>query len=455
MKTIAALATPPGVSGIAVIRVSGPEVFSAIDKIFQGKQKPSEMKSHTIHYGDIIDIYNNNIIVDKAIISIFKAPNSFTGDDVIEISCHGGKITPSLILDLLYKMGISPAEPGEFTKMAFLNGKMDLVQAEAVADLIHSISVNSSQTAARQLNGNFSKSISDLRQQLIKICSLLEIDLDFINDDVEFSDYDRMNALINDTILFCENLINQYKADNILRSGFHIAIIGYPNSGKSSLFNALLNKNRAIVSNIPGTTRDYIEDYIYVNNIPVKLIDTAGLRDTIDIIELDGIKLAENMVSQADLILLINDLTLGENHSNKLFEYISNKFKEIPIVILQNKIDIATTNDNNDLEQYTDNNIYISAKKSIGLHDISNIIVKYYNLSINPSQNILVNERHKALLINVIEELSLAKNALKTHSNELAAINIRNAANYFGEISGESFNNDVLNSIFSKFCIGK
>lgn len=452
MRTIAALATPPGVSGIAVIRISGRDAFAVADKIFKGQALPSEMKSHTIHYGNIIDNFTQSI-VDNVVLLIFKAPNSFTGEDVIEICCHGGKITPQIILELLYKNEISPAEPGEFTKLAFLSGKMDLVQAEAVADIIHSISVPSSQTAARQLEGGFSASISELRNKLINICSLLEIDLDFIDDNIEFSDYSLINRQIEATIKFCENLIGRYKADNILRSGFHIAIVGYPNSGKSTLFNTLLNKDRAIVSNIPGTTRDYIEDYIYINQIPVKLIDTAGMRDTDDIIEMDGIKLAERVVRQADLILLINDISGGLENSDKLFKYLDDKFPEINIKIIQNKIDKGNINEAN--SRNTDKYIFISAKNSIGIEDLTNYISDLYRESVNSNQNILINDRHRALLIKVIEELHNTEDALKNKANELAAINIRNAANLFGEITGESFSEEVLNSIFSQFCIGK
>lgn len=452
MRTIAALATPPGVSGIAVIRVSGASTFEVVDKIFRGKSQISQMKSHTIHYGNIIDNFNDNII-DSVVVSIFKSPNSYTGEDTIEISCHGGKITPNLILDLLYKNGITPAEPGEFTKIAFLNGKLDLIQAEGVADIIHSISVPSAQTAARQMFGGFSQSISNLRDKLIKISSLLEIDLDFLDDNISFSDYSYALTEIDSTINFCQNLIGQFKADNILRTGFHIAIVGYPNSGKSTLFNTLLNKDRAIVSNIPGTTRDYIEDYIYINQIPIKLIDTAGLRDTDDIIELDGIKLAESVIEQADLILLINDISLGKDHSSTLYNELNSKFNNIPIKIIQNKID--TTVINNVIEADKDNYIFISAKNTVGIEDLSKLIIDEYKLSINDSQNILINDRHRALLNNVIEELLLAKQSLNNNSSELATINIRNAANLFGQITGENFSEEVLNSIFSKFCIGK
>lgn len=452
MKTIAALATPPGVAGIAVIRVSGAGAFDAIDLIFKGKSTPSTMKSHTIHYGKIVDNFTNEII-DEVVLSIFCSPNSYTGEDVVEISSHGGKITPHLILELLYKNGVTPAEPGEFTKIAFLNGKLDLLQAEAVADIIHSISVPSAQTAARQMSGGFSESISDLRQKLIKISSLLEIDLDFLDDNIEFSDYDYIENLVNETIAYCTELISRFKADNILRSGFHIAIVGFPNSGKSTLFNSLLKKDRAIISSTPGTTRDYIEDYIYINQIPIKLIDTAGLRQTDDLIELDGIKLAENVIAGADLIILLNDVSISLNHSDKLREELKEKFPAIPILCVHNKIDNTTINNINTSEK--ENNIFISAKSTIGIEDLKASISQEYSKSINSSQNVMINERHKDLLIKAIDELKLSINAISLHQNELASINIRNAANLFGQITGENFNEEVLNSIFSKFCIGK
>jgi tRNA modification GTPase len=447
MRTIAATATAPGLSGIAVIRVSGDNAIEICDKIFIGKSKISDMKASTIRYGEIIDDKN---IIDQVTVSLFKSPRSYTGEDIVEISCHGGNIISSMILELLYKNGAYPAEAGEFTKRAFLNGKLDLTQAEAVADMIHSISTPSARTAARQLSGGFSKKLSEFRSKLVEICSLLEIELDFLDDDIQFTDSSKIINLIDDSISYCKSLIDSFKSAEILRSGFKVAIVGKPNSGKSTLFNALLNKNRAIVSDIPGTTRDYLEEFIYLGSAPIKIIDTAGLRESEDLIEIEGIKLVESLIKESDLILVINDYSISMDNSNSLISEIKDKYSEIPIIIAHNKIDISNIDNSN--REY----VYISAKHRIGLEDLYTRIIDIYNNTIRSNEDVLINSRHAQLLALIIDDLNNAKNIIQNKmDNELAIIDIRNAASKIGEISGETFGEEILNKIFSSFCIGK
>ena len=302
--TIVALATLPGISGIAVIRLSGDDAIDIASSCFKGKIDLRNSPTHRIYYGKIV---NNSECIDDVTLSIFRKPNSYTGEDVVEISCHGGMIIYNEIIKKLIHNGARLAQPGEYTKRAFINGKMDLLQAEAVADLINSVSYISEQTSARQLFGEFTKQISKFRKDLIDIASLLEIELDFTDEDVEFVSKTKVKNKVIEIINFAQILIDSYKTAQILRSGYFVAIVGYPNSGKSTLFNTLLKKNRAIVSEIQGTTRDYLEEFIYLNDIPIKLIDTAGIRQTTDIIEIEGIKFVESLLEQSNLILVLND----------------------------------------------------------------------------------------------------------------------------------------------------
>ena len=447
MKTIAALATAQGIGGLAVIRVSGDESIDITDMVFKSKFSIKEMKSHTIQYGKIID---EDSIIDTVTISLFKAPNSYTGEDVVEIASHGGVVVSSLILDLLYKSGAIPATAGEFTKRAFINNKLDLVQVEAVADLIHSLSYQSARTAARQLSGNFSNKLKEFRYQLVEICSLLEIELDFLDDDLEFAPKDNIINKINSAIQYCSSIVDSQKSSQILRSGYYVAIIGFPNSGKSTLFNTLLQKKRAIVSEIPGTTRDYIEESFLINGLPIKLIDTAGIRDSKNIIEIQGIALVEEVIKQANLILILNDTSSGIDNSNDLYSSLESKYPATQLLLVQNKIDKAN------VENADNKDIFISAKMGIGLDTLLNNITDLYKQSLNINEDIILNQRHSDILARAIEQLKNAISAINNgYENEIISIDIKSAANILGELTGESFNDDVLNSIFSKFCIGK
>lgn len=442
-KTIAALATAPGISGLAVIRLSGSKSFDIIDKCFRGKLFISDAPSHTIHYGKI---YNADVLIDSVTVSVFRSPNSYTGENVVEIGCHGGNIISNLILDLLYKLGASLPEPGEFTKRAFLNNKLDLTQVEAVADLIHSISKPSAEFSARQLNGQLSNKLSELRQQLLDIAGFLELEIDFAEEDIKFLDRAEIENKINETINFCENLIALHKSSDIIKSGFFVSFVGFPNSGKSSLFNTLLNKKRAIVSDIAGTTRDYLEEYIYINDIPIKLIDTAGIRDSDNVIEIEGIKLVEDVINNSNLIFVINDVSLGISHSKDLFTELSKRHENV--YLLQNKIDL--------IKSQIEDHLSISAISSQGIQQLKQFIFDKANLSFSRTTDVLINDRQVHLLKEIITSLNNSIQALHNDfENELIAIDLKDAINSIGKINGETWNEEVINNIFSNFCIGK
>jgi tRNA modification GTPase len=440
---IVALATAPGLSGLAVVRISGDDAITITDKLFRGKKALSECKSHTIHYGNFYR--NNGDLLDSVTCSIFKAPNSYTGENTIEIGCHGGMIISNEIIKELIIAGATTPNPGEFTKRAFLNGKLDLTQVEAVADLIHSVSIRGSATAAKQLEGNFQQRLKDFRKSLLKIAGLLELELDFSEEDLELVPKKDIIFKINEAKAFCEDLVNSFTGSNILRSGFQVAVVGFPNSGKSTLFNTLSEKNRAIVSDIAGTTRDYIEEYIYLKNIPFKLVDTAGLRESEDVIEIQGIQLVEKILEQSELVLILNDISNGITNSDELFEKI--KLKNKNVLLIQNKIDLT------DLKV---DGISISAKDNIGIDKLKNILIENAENSIARVNDALINQRQKSLLEQIIVNLDNATESLNLEmENEVIAIDLRTAIKIIGEITGEAWNEEILDAIFSDFCIGK
>lgn len=444
-KTITALATPPGVSGLAVLRISGDDAFAIIDKCFRGKGPISDAASHTIHYGKIMD---GTEMLDTVTVSVFIAPNSYTGENVVEIGCHGGTIVSGRILDLLIREGAEYAEAGEFTRRAFLNGKLDLTQVEAVADLIHSVSVPGSQTAARQINGNFTRRFQKLRTELLDVSALLELELDFSDEGIDLVEKSTLMEKINEVIDFCERILSSQQSSEILRSGYHVGIVGYPNSGKSTLFNALLGRPRAIVSQIAGTTRDYLEETLHLGGIAVKIVDTAGLRETTDTIEIQGIELAESVLERSNLILVINDISEGMGNSEALFCSLKEKFPETDVLLLQNKIDLTAESK----ASFT----HISAATGEGIEQLKAAIAKKAKLSTERISDILVNSRHARLLTMTIESLQRAKTALESDmENEIIAIDLREARRYMGEVTGEEWNEEVLDHIFSRFCIGK
>lgn len=450
MKTIVAQATAIGISGLAVIRVSGPQSFEIVSKVFNGNKKISEVNSHTILYGNFID---NENIIDDVTISIFKSPHSYTGEDVIEIGCHGGKVITLKIIDTLICNGCVLAGPGEFTQRAFVNGRIDLVQAEAVVDLIHSTSLTGAITASRQLRGGFTKHLNKLYDNLVKIASLLELELDFAEDAIDIANKDEINNTLLETKLLCSKLIASYKSATILRDGFYVAIVGLPNSGKSTLFNALLNKTRAIVSDIPGTTRDYIEDGMLINNVAIKLIDTAGLRKTSDYVEAEGIKLVYDKISEANLVVFLRDITENTEQSLKLYNNIKEKYNDQTFLLVNNKSDLIK---NSSFHDNNHNCINISAKNPTDIEKLKSVIWDIANNCVDKDEDILLNQRQFILLSNVLQAVNSAIDGLeKNMSNEFIAIDIKNAAENLGAVSGRQWNEEVLNSIFSKFCIGK
>jgi len=442
-KTIVALSTPPGIGGIAVIRLSGDKAFEIVDCIFHGKTKISDSQSHTIHYGKVM---RNGEIVDTVTVSVFRNPHSYTGEDVAEINCHGGMIVASEIIELCVEQGAELAKPGEFTRRAFINGKLDLSQVEAVADIIHSTTKLASQTAARQLIGNFRKRLDEITINLMSIASLLELELDFADEDIELVEKQQIAEKLKQVIAYCEDLSRSHKSAEILRNGFYVGIAGFPNSGKSTLFNTLLQKHRAIVSPQPGTTRDYIEESLYINDMHIRLVDTAGIRKSDDMIEVEGVRLVDQVLQQADLILIINDATKGLDHSDELSRGIKEKHKDKEIIIVQNKIDLL---DEKNVQG-------ISAKHNQGIEKLKEMIYEKAKVSFSKDMDVLVNQRQAILLKQAAEIL---KNALYSFEhnldNTVISIDIREAAEKLGEITGKKWSEDVLNNIFSRFCIGK
>lgn len=446
-ETICALATPPGVSGLAVIRVSGETAISVVSKIFTSKTSLDKAESHKILYGRFHDGEKS---IDYATAAVFRAPKSFTGENSVEIFCHGGYGVYSQILSALISNGARYAQAGEFTKRAFLNGKIDLTQAEAIADLIHSESKIGANIAAKQYSGGLRKNLTEILETLLKSASLLELEFDFADEDIELIDKKALFELIKTTINYCQTLLDAYYPSQIIRNGYKIGIIGFPNAGKSSLFNALLGKDRAIVSAQPGTTRDYIEEMLHIGNIPIKLVDTAGIRDARDEIEIEGIKLAEQIISESDLIIFINDADKGMGNSDTLVLHFKEKYPEKKTLIVQNKIDKIATLEKRESE------IYLSAKNNINLDSLIQAIENLAMANIDLSKEYLINERQKTQIEKIIESLNNSKTLIdQNNETELIAFEIRYALKALGEITGDEMNKETLNYIFSKFCIGK
>ena len=458
-NTIVAQATPPGLSGLSVIRISGDDAFIIADKCFQGKKKIINTQTHTILYGDFI---YHNIIIDDVTCSIFHKPHSYTGENTVEFGTHGGNIIPQQIINALINAGCKHAEAGEFTRRAFINGKINLIQAEAVADLIHSISVPSANISAKQLRGNITKQLTDLRNTLLDIAATIELNIDFTEENIILTDNENILTNINSAINITSSLVNSFSVANILRDGFTIAIVGNPNAGKSTLFNALLNSQRAIVSTKPGTTRDYITEMIYINNIPVKLIDTAGLRDTDDIIEIAGIELTHKILEEANLILFINDISNTDNNYISILQQIIIKYPNTKTILVNNKIDLVNEQILLKSKELVATSIGISSlfisanKQDANLKTLRDKISEITIEQIKTSNDILLNERQYFKLIEVSNSLIAARDLLLHNSNEeLLSIELRNAGHLLGELTGQTWSEAVLNNIFERFCIGK
>jgi len=462
-STIVALATPSGAGAIAVIRLSGPESLSICDAVFQAVRfkKISEQKSHTIHLGNIVD---DGKIFDQVLVSLFKNPHSYTGEDVVEISCHGSVYIQQQIIQLLLRKGATMAKPGEFTLRAFLNGKLDLSQAEAVADLIASDNESSHQIAMQQMRGGFSNELKLLRMELLNFASLIELELDFSEEDVEFADRTQFSILLDRIEMVLKRLIDSFAVGNVIKNGIPVAIVGEPNVGKSTLLNALLNEERAIVSDIAGTTRDTIEDEIVLNGIGFRFIDTAGIRETQDVVESIGIKKTFEKIEQAQVVILLLDakeLQVSGLKFNVEIEKIKNQFPLKPLVVVINKLDLLSEKDieliRHDLETLALKLVTISAKQKVGIDELKEQLLPFVNTGVlQNNETIVTNTRHYDSLLKALEEIQKVKFGLNSGlSADLMAIDIKQALYYFGEITGEVTNDELLGNIFANFCIGK
>ncbi|MCX7797179.1 MAG: tRNA uridine-5-carboxymethylaminomethyl(34) synthesis GTPase MnmE [Melioribacter sp.] len=445
--TIVALATPPGIGAISVIRVSGPEAFVKVDKIFFGKKKIVDCPTHTIHYGKIIN--SENEVIDDVLVSVFRAPHSYTGEDSVEISTHGSQLIVEKIISLLLEQEVRLAEPGEFTKRAFLNGKIDLAQAEAVADVINARTEASLRGARNQLDGILSKKVDSLREKLINTSSLIELELDFAEEDIELLPIKEILKNINEIENEIDNLLKTFSFGRVIRDGVNVALVGKPNVGKSSLLNYLLKEARAIVSEIPGTTRDIIREELTLDGILFRLYDTAGIRITDDLIEKEGVIRSRNAVKEADIVLFISDTETGFDY--ELFTELLSLAGEEKIIKVVNKIDLK--------KDY--NNIYdveISAKTGEGIESLfKKLKEKAIGTNVYTEKTAIVsNIRHFNALKKAKEHLINAKNSISENlTGEFIAVDLRNAENALSEIIGKVTTDDILNNIFSKFCIGK
>jgi tRNA modification GTPase len=458
--TIVALATPSGSGAVAIIRMSGKNAIAIASEVFQsvsGKDL-TKQKTHTIHLGTIVD---GTKIYDQVLVSIFKNPNSYTGEDVIEISCHGSIFIQQQIIQLLLRKGCRMAQAGEYTLRAFLNGKLDLSQAEAVADLISSDNEASHQIAMQQMRGGFSNEISKLREELLNFASLIELELDFAEEDVEFADRTQFHDLLNRIEFVLKRLIDSFAVGNVIKNGIPVAIVGEPNVGKSTLLNALLNEERAIVSDIAGTTRDTIEDELVIDGIGFRFIDTAGIRETKDVVESIGIKKTFEKIEQAQVVLfLVDSSQLSDDSLESLkseIEQIKNKYPSKTLLVIFNKMDLMTTELVENINSEISNALLISAKNKTGIDDLKNQLLSFVNTgALRNNETIITNTRHYDSLHKALEEIQKVKFGLNSGiSSDLIAIDIRQALFYFGEITGEVTNDELLGNIFANFCIGK
>lgn len=455
--TIMALATPSGAGAIAIIRMSGKDAFSIADNIFRakGKKTISTAASHTIIFGDIVD---GDELVDEVLVSVFRNPKSFTGEDSVEISCHGSSFIQKRILNLLSKNGCRMAKPGEYSMRAFLNRKMDLSQAEAVADLIASSSEAAHKVAMHQMRGGFSSELKVLREELIHFASLIELELDFAEEDVEFADRTELTALINRINTKIVKLIGSFELGNVIKEGVQVAIIGEPNAGKSTLLNALLNEERAIVSDIAGTTRDTVEDEMVIEGIRYRFIDTAGIRHTTDTIESLGIERTMQKAEQADVVMFLFDVSTytPEQLKAEISELkIRNPDLEDRLILVANKTDKTSESIS---EKFADfDAISISAKEKTGIEELTARLTEFVNLSaLKEDQTIVTNTRHIEALIGAKKSLEEVLVGFENKvPGDLVAIDIRMSLFYLGAITGQITTDDLLGNIFSKFCIGK
>jgi len=450
--TIAAISTAVGESGVSIIKVSGDRSKEIVSKIFKIKNKTDFMEAApwTIQYGHIIGA--DDEIVDEVLVSFFQGPKSFTAEDVVEINCHGGRVATESVLNEVFQAGARPAEPGEFTKRAFLNGRIDLSQAEAVIDIIQAKTDLSMKAALEQSGGKLSAEIKEIRDSILNLLAFIEVTVDFPEEDLEFTTGQEVSEKLSELLQKVGSLIRTSEEGKIIRDGLSIAIIGKPNVGKSSLMNALLKENRAIVTDIPGTTRDIIEEYLNIDGIPIKITDTAGIRETDDVVERIGVDRSKSKIDEADLIVFVLDSSRPLDQEDiDIIEYI----KDRKIVTLVNKVDLE---EKLKLEGYDlGETIQVSALNGYGLNELKDKIKQlFFHGQVEAKDYMVTNRRHKEALMRANEKMHAAKTAIDQGiSLDLAAIDLNASWNYFGEITGDTLSEDLVDKIFSDFCIGK
>jgi tRNA modification GTPase len=462
--TIAAVATPMGEGGISVIRISGERALLVADRGFRGTTSLSEAPSHTAHYGAFMD--EHGVAIDNLVATVFRMPHSYTGEDTVELSCHGGRYLTQLVLDALIGFGARAAEAGEFTKRAFLNNRIDLAQAEAVADLIQARSERAHRVSLSQLNGSLSDRLSAIREKLIGSIALLELELDFSEDGYEFTNKTQVAEQIRNAIAEINELIVSYRAGKIFRDGVKVALAGAPNVGKSSLLNAFLREERAIVTNIPGTTRDIIEESVTLGGIIFDISDTAGLRESVDPIEREGVRRAQEILAKCDILLLMLDgsrAVLDEEAATAINLLNGIEHRGAACIIAVNKADIALNPKPSHAglaEKLSKHKVLdISCKTLDGFRELETELVRIIlggSIQLDESDVTITNARHHSSLIGAKQSLELAlESTISEKSGEFIAVDLRSGLNYLGEIIGVVTTEDILGAIFSKFCIGK